>query len=127
MKGLTVKKKLKDSGYVLAKVARKMQMSSQNFNRLLQAQDVRLSTLEKIAIAIEKPISFFLNTEDNLAGEADQNYSIKKIDCLECIEKQKKIDELTVERDNYRQERDEYHKLYTELLEEMMGRKRAFG
>lgn len=53
------------------------------------------------------------DTSDHI-NEAQQNYRVSRIDCLECITKQKEIDELK-----------EFRKKYIECLEELAGKKKA--
>lgn len=57
--------------------------------------------VEKIADFFKKPISYFFDREEmNQTSE----HEMKNINCLECIKKQKTIDEITIERDLLRVE-----------------------
>lgn len=65
MKGSEVKKKIKSKGYTLSSVAEAMGTSSQNLQQLLRADaHVNTDTLERVAKAIEEPISYFYEEEE---------------------------------------------------------------
>jgi len=63
MRGEEVKKILEKNGYLLSEVAKKLDISPQNFNNWLGVQDVKTGILEKIAKAINKNMYFFLENE----------------------------------------------------------------
>ena len=59
MKGVEVKKILQENGFSLKLVADSMGETPQNLNSMLNAQDIKVGTLEKIAKAINKSLYFF--------------------------------------------------------------------
>lgn len=59
MKGLYVKEILKKNGYTVSAVAEKLGISNQNLFSLLGKDDVKTSTLERIAEATGLPVSLF--------------------------------------------------------------------
>lgn len=63
MRGEDVKKILEKNGHLLSEVAKKLDISPQNFNNWLGVQDVKTGILEKIAKAIDKNMYFFLENE----------------------------------------------------------------
>ena len=70
MTGLQVKEKLVNAGYKLSDVAQKMNISPQSLHKLLLSEDIKTGVLERIAKAVGKAITFFLdegaNNEDDL-------------------------------------------------------------
>ena len=78
----------------------------------LEKENLTPDDVEKIAEYFGKPIAYFFDKEEkDVVGESE----IKYFNCPECIKKQKLIDELTTERDNFRNK-------YIECLEELAGR-----
>ena len=59
MDGQTIKAILKKHNHKLKDIAEIMGISLQNFASLLSSSDVKSGTLERIALAINKPLSFF--------------------------------------------------------------------
>ena len=73
--------------------------------------------VEVLADFFKKPITYFFDKEElNVAHEPEKD----GIKCRECISKQKTIDDLTAERDSFRNK-------YIECLEELAGKKKAAG
>lgn len=130
---------------MLAAIARKLEMTPQNLNKLLKAKEVKLSTLERIAAAIDKPVSFFLGDEapathpkvtvypgsnmerilrnaNEQAGEPIFDYEIINPEVAvrqllkQTFEQHLKIEELE-------RERDEWKDRYIKLLEEVAAKK----
>ena len=111
MNGLELKKKLKEGGFVLAVIARKMKMRPQNLNSILTAKEVKMSIIEKIAKATEKPIIYFIGEqkqteEKNKIIEDDDIFSINNV-----VDSQRKIKQLE-------RELKELNEKYIELLKE---------
>jgi len=52
-------KNLRDSGFSISQIARTLETSQQNLNSALSAEDVKSGTIEKLAFATGKPVSFF--------------------------------------------------------------------
>lgn len=69
MKGIDVKKKLLENGYLLKNVAELMGETPQNLNSMLNAKDIKTGVVEKIALAIKKPLYFFFNDIEDKKGE----------------------------------------------------------
>lgn len=63
MRGEEVKNILEKNGYHLSEVAKKLDISPQNFNNWLGVQDIKTGILEKIAKVIDKNMYFFLENE----------------------------------------------------------------
>ena len=59
MKGLTVKEILRKNGYTVSAVADKLGISNQNLFSLLGKEDVKTSTLERIAEVTGLPVTLF--------------------------------------------------------------------
>lgn len=64
------------------------------FTKMMNNRTCSVLYLEKIAEFFKKQISYFFEQEENYADEPTQKYTIKKIECQECISKQKEIDAL---------------------------------
>ena len=59
MTGKKIKEILKNNGFSLKYVAEILGETPQNFNSMLNAQDIKTGVLERIADAIKKPLYFF--------------------------------------------------------------------
>ena len=59
MKGIELKKILRDNGISISQLARVLDISQQNLNSALSADDVKSGTIEKVAFASGKPVSSF--------------------------------------------------------------------
>lgn len=112
-KTLQNSRELSDRG--MAKV---IGMTSTGYVKMLQKKSCSVSTLVRISAEFNKPLEYFFDKDDNQANEKGEDYTIKKIDCLECIAKQKKLDQLE-------KERDEFRAKYIECLEDLAGKKKA--
>ena len=73
MKGLCVKEILKKNGYTVSGVAEKLGVSNQNLFSLLGKDDVKSSTIERIAEATGLPVSMFYG--DSTVNASLGNYS----------------------------------------------------
>ena len=73
MKGLCVKEILKKNGYTVSGVAEKLGVSNQNLFSLLGKDDVKSSTIERIAEATGLPVSIFYG--DSTVNASLGNYS----------------------------------------------------
>ena len=82
MKGLSVKKKLLENGYVLADVAKNMGIIPQNLQSLLMAEDIKTGVLETIAKAISKSVYFFYEDYAEKITERQQKHVGKLIDVI---------------------------------------------
>jgi len=69
MKGIEVKKKLRNSGFSLKMVADAMGETPQNLNSMLNAQDIKTGIIERIAKAINKNLYFFFDEKVKLMTE----------------------------------------------------------
>ena len=63
MKGIDVKNKLLKHGFKLAEIAKTMNETPQNLDSMLRAEDIKTGVLERIAIAINKTLYFFIGDE----------------------------------------------------------------
>ena len=63
MKGLDVKKKLVENGFLLSDVAKALKETPQNLDSMLRAEDIKTGVLEKIAKAINKSLYFFIEDD----------------------------------------------------------------
>ncbi len=72
MKGEEVKKILENDGLQLTDVAEKLNISPQNFNNWLGVQDIKTGVLEKIALAIDKNIYYFIDKQSLVTQERDE-------------------------------------------------------
>lgn len=63
MSGEEVRKKLVASGYKMITVANAMGIIPQNLQSLFKSDDIKTGSLEKIAEAINKDITFFYDTQ----------------------------------------------------------------
>lgn len=59
MEGLRIKGILRAKGVSLSEIAEKLDTSLQNLSAALRKDDIKTSLLEKIAVAIDEPVSFF--------------------------------------------------------------------
>lgn len=64
MKGSEVKKILKDSGFVMSRIAEKIDLTPPEFDRMLKVKDIKTGVLDRIAKAAGKDIFFFLGATD---------------------------------------------------------------
>jgi len=69
MTGEQLNKKLKDSGYVLADVARLLNVPPQSLNQTLNAKDIKTGFLEELCRVLNKDMSFFYETNDDSMPE----------------------------------------------------------
>lgn len=68
MSGDDVRKVLEENAFQLNEIAEKLNISPQNLNNWLNVKDIKVSTLEKIALAINKSVYFFFeNYNSNVA------------------------------------------------------------
>ena len=63
MSGDDVRRILEENDFQLNEIAEKLNISPQNLNNWLNVKDIKVSTLEKIATAINKSIYFFFETD----------------------------------------------------------------
>lgn len=59
MSGLELKAKLIETRYSMAEIARKMGIKSQDLNALFNVKDTKTGTIERLAEALNLPLSFF--------------------------------------------------------------------
>ena len=85
------------------KLAALLEISESTLRSRLERKNLTPDDIEKLADYFKKPIDYFFNREDEVR-ESVMDYEVKRIDCLECINKQKRIDELVHERDQLRVE-----------------------
>ena len=93
MKGIEVKKKLQNNGFSLKNVAELMGETPQNLNSMLNVQDIKTGTIERIAKAINKSLYFFLDDKVALMNEEEikqQDKHITKIKKLDALKDEKK-------------------------------------
>lgn len=80
MKGIQVKEKLLNNGYVLAEVAKNMGIIPQNLQSLLAAEDIKTGVLETIAKAISKSVYFFYeDNSEEILEEKRSNEDVGKL------------------------------------------------
>lgn len=91
------------------KLAETIGMSDVGYGKMLANESCDVRTLEAIAKFFKVPINYFFeNFQNDYNPECD------------CNEKQKKINELTAERDGYMRK-------YIDCLEDIAGKKKAAG
>ena len=76
MKGLTVKEILRKNGYTVSAVADKLGISNQNLFSLLGKEDVKTSTLEKIAEVTGLPVALFYGDSHIHASVGDHSSAV---------------------------------------------------
>ena len=69
MSGEQLNKMLKDSGYVLADIARMLGITPQALNQLLNAKDVKTGLLEDLCRVLGKDMSFFYEANEESMPE----------------------------------------------------------
>lgn len=79
MKGKEVRKKLKEGGYILANIANSMGTTQQNLNNLLNADDIKTGTIERIAVAINKSIYWFYSDSDSQISQIGAESAQKQV------------------------------------------------
>lgn len=89
------------------KIAESIGMSDVGFGKMLTNESCDVRTLEAIAKFFKVPVSYFF---EDFSNDINQ-------DC-DCEEKQRKIEELTAERDSYMRK-------YIECLEDLALKKKA--
>ena len=109
MNGEQLKKKIAGAGYSGSAVAKLIGMSQQGFSQALNSQDIKSGLIEKVAAALNMPVSYFIesvpnNSDDTTNGShssqavgdgamATNSEGVKE--CLEIIKKQQEsIDKL---------------------------------
>jgi transcriptional regulator with XRE-family HTH domain len=129
MTGLEVKKILKNNGFSLKSIANLMNETPQNLNSMLSAKDIKTGVLEKIAIAIKKPLYFFYpeigkNTQsigNNVVASgksivhAPTNVNKHQINDIQIDDK----DKLLIEKDERIKEKDAYIAELKEIIREL--------
>ena len=109
MKGLDVKKILKENGITLVSVARKLEISPQHLNNILNSDNIKSGWLQKIQNVTG--IRFIINEESNIRFRiSDDEFD----NCINCIEKQREIDFLKKEL--------EKNSDYIELLKDQLNK-----
>lgn len=73
MKGIELKKILRDNGISISQLARVLDISQQNLNSALSADDVKSGTIEKVAFASGKPVSFFYGESPGSVSASGDN------------------------------------------------------
>ena len=59
MNGMELKERLSETRYTMAEIARRMGIKPQDLNALFKVQDTKTGTLERLAEALDLPISYF--------------------------------------------------------------------
>ena len=95
MKGIELKQAITRCGVKQSEVARRLGESQQNFSAALSIEDVRSSLIERVAAALDVPVSFFygegcgpsanaVNNSTAIAGNANMvNEQVNK--CLDLL------------------------------------------
>lgn len=73
MTGLELKAKLSETRYSMAEIARKMGIKSQDLNALFNVKDTKTGTIERLAIALDVPISYFYGESFNNVSSVSGN------------------------------------------------------
>lgn len=76
MSGDDVRKVLEENDFQLSEIAEKLNISPQNLNNWLNVKDIKVSTLEKIASAINKSIYFFFDTDKGNISVPEVPYDV---------------------------------------------------
>lgn len=98
------------------KIATILGIGESTLRSRLERKNLTPDDVEKIADYFKKPIAYFFDREQDVsvANDEQHDYKVTRIDCPECIAKQKEIEELK-----------EYRRKYIECLEELAGKKKA--
>lgn len=102
MNGEFIRQKIKDAGFQLVDVAKKLNISPQNLESKLKTNDVKVNFLIEISNSINKSIYYFLKDLDqnqlplDHLSETDIQGATHKISssCRACIEKERVIESL---------------------------------
>lgn len=73
MTGLELKAKLSETRFSMAEIARKMGIKSQDLNALFNVKDTKTGTIERLAIALDVPISYFYGESFNNVSSVSGN------------------------------------------------------
>lgn len=76
-------------------MAKAIGMSPFGFNKMMENQTMTVQKLEVIAQHFNKPMAYFFDTDDRVVTLSEQK--VTEYNCLNCIEKQKRIEDLTRE------------------------------
>lgn len=68
MRGAELKEKLRNSPYSMAELAKMIGVSPQNLNASFSSEDVKSGVLEKLAKALDVPVSFFYGDSYTITG-----------------------------------------------------------
>jgi len=99
------------------KFARMIKMSDTGYAKMIENKTCKMEKLKTIADFFELPVSYFL--KENKSDTVSEP-SISYFSCQDCVEKQKRINELIVERDMYM-------KKYIDCLEDLQEKKSTAG
>jgi hypothetical protein len=79
-------------------LAQQLGIPESTLRNRLERKNLTPDDVEQIAVFYSKPIAYFFDKEEkespDVAQEGNDGYKIKRIECLECIGKQKEIDAL---------------------------------
>lgn len=79
MTGKELKVKLTGCGYSQSEIARRLDMSQQSFNQSLLVNDVKSGLLERVAQAINVPMSFFYPMNESHHAVAHGDHSVAAV------------------------------------------------
>lgn len=104
MTGEQLDKKLKDSGYVLADVARLLNVPPQSLNQTLNAKDIKSGFLEDLCRVLGKDMSFFYESNEESVPEGYSVADNFKDGVKDMLHLQKRIGQLLEENQRLRDE-----------------------
>lgn len=100
MSGSEVKKAISESGVSLSEVARRLGISAQALNSKLHANDVKLSTLEEIAKAINKSVYDLVENPKHIHLVVSEKYTPYSYTGVDYATKIKELEERLREKDD---------------------------
>lgn len=78
-----------------SELIRFLKINQSTFYDKLKRESFTPNELEKIAEYFKRPISYYFDKKENEVNESPEKYTVTRVNCLECILKQKEIDALT--------------------------------
>lgn len=80
-----IKPLIKKRGLKISEFPKRFGMTRQNFDHLIKTKRIKSELLQKIADELDVSVSYFYD-EGNTLNESDEQYTVKKYDCLEEID-----------------------------------------
>jgi len=120
MEGKTIKQKLLELGIAQLELANKLGTTPQSLSSILHAKDVRSGTIEKIASALNLPLSYFYGeTEIGTHAIATGNKAVAAVNSTitDLPQSVQVLEERVKSLENLIQEKERLIKVYERLLD----------